>query len=572
MKPKKSYVTLAGLAALVALLLAACMDRTYDNPFVSDSGSAISAAWKTDSDGDGIADSVEAYAGNCKGTPAECLALAWDSAQASAKTRQDSTSNPIPPKDTSIAPPKDTVTVPIPPKDTFDVPIPPRDTVRDTVIAPPRTTAATGIEAEAIYIPLGVQKAHPSVSVLPRDADNHGYTLQSLDDSIVKVSGEDLVPVKPGSATIRARSDDGGFTVEFQAKVLVTDTNRYETQISVAPMQLVADAEAQAPVITWKPADVTTRGYALTSADPGIVLVVMEGDIPKCKPISAGKAEVTLKTLGKGLTAVFTVTVKAAPILTLPVLSISAADISLVLGGADVTPKASYLPESATNKAYTLKSASPGVVSVSGSQLHAVAGGSASITITSVDGPSSTFKATVSVPLESISADDLEIEVGAPNVTPAVSFIPSSASNKSYTLKSANPAVVTVSGTQLHAVAGGTATITVTSADGPKSTFNVNVPVHVKAITAPDLQLALGETSVIVPVFSPENPDNAAFTLSSDAPGKVSVSGKKVQAEQNGKAIITMVADDGGVKGTFTVMVTKKGNGGLDLTDLLPGL
>ncbi len=497
MKRKNIFALVAALVGFAALALTACLDRTYDNPFISDSGPATDPAWKMDRDGNGIADSVEAYARNCNGTPAECLSLAWENAQASAdlaaKKSQDSAATAAKAKDSSVThadtiakpiPPKDTVKTPIPPKDTVKVPIPPRDTVRDTVIVPPKAIAAIGIEAQIIYIPMGVQKARPSVSLLPRDAANQGYSLQSLDESTVKVSGVDLVPVKPGSATVRARSDDGGFTTEFQANVLVTDTNRYETEISVAPMLLVADADAQAPAITWKPADVTNRSYTLTSADPGKVLVVMEGGTPKCKPIAAGKADVTLKTLGKGLTAIFTVTVKAAQIVTHPVFSISAEDVGLALGGADVAPKVAYQPLTATNKAYTLKSGNPGVVSVSGSQLHAVGGGSATVTITSVDGPSGTFKATVTVRVQSISA--------------------------------------------------------------------------------PDLNLANGDSGVIVPVFTPANPDDSAFSMSSNTPETVSVSGNKVQALKNGKAVITLLAADGGIKGSFTVTVTKKGNGGGD--------
>ncbi|MEO6096711.1 MAG: hypothetical protein ABIW76_13825 [Fibrobacteria bacterium] len=549
-----------GLAGCAALALSACLDRNYDNPFLSDSG--VSEDWKRDLNDNGIADSVEVYAANCNGTPAECLRKALENAATQAANlntgkhgndtvppKKDSTPVVIPPKDTTpvvVPPKKDTTPVVIPPKDTTPVVIPPRDTIRDTIVVPPKVTAVTGIEAQAIYIPMGVQKARPSVTILPRDAANQGYTLQSLDETTVKVSGMDLIPVKSGSATIKARSDDGGFTVQFQANVMLTDTNRYETAVSVAPMDLVADAAAQAPVVTWTPADVSNRSYTLSSSVPGTVLVVMEGGVPKCKPIASGKADVTLTTLGKGLTAVFTVTVKPAPLLTIPVLGISAKDLGLLLGGSDLAPEVSYLPFLATNLGYTLKSDNPNVVSVSGAKLHAVSGGNANITITSLDGPSSVFKAGVTVRATAVSAADAAVLLGSPNFTPAVTFTPSSATNKTYTLKSDAPTVVSVVGTQLHAAAGGIATILLTSADGPVATFKVTVSVRATSVSAPDIALTLGTPDVTPTVaFVPTAASNKAYSLSSASPGVVSASGTQLHAVAGGTAVITVTAADG---------------------------
>jgi uncharacterized protein YjdB len=575
---------LAGCAALAfSFTVLACLDRNYDNPFLSDSDS-ISEEWKRDLNDNGIADSVEFYANNCNGTPAECLRLAIENAATQAANHgvKGDTTVVVPPKDTTvIVPPKDTTvvvppkdttvvvppkdttvvvppkdtTVVVPPKDTIVV-VPPRDTIRDTIVVPPKVTAVTGIEAQAIYIPMGVLMARPSVTILPRDAANQGYTLQSMDETTVKVSGMDLVPVKPGSATIKARSDDGGFTVQFLANVLVTDTNRYETAVSVEAMELVADAPAQAPVVTWTPTDVSNRSYALTSSDPGKVLVVMEGGVAKCKPIAAGKADVTLKTLGKGLTAVFSVTVKPAPLLTIPVLSISAQDLGLVLGGSDLAPEVTYFPLLATNRGYTLKSDNVNVVSVSGAKLHAVSGGNANITITSLDGPSSVFKAGVTVRATAVSAADAAVVLGSAKFTPVVTFTPASTTNKTYTLKSDAPTVVSVVGSQLQAVAGGTATILLTSTDGPVATFKVTVTVRATSISVADVAMALGSPDVTPVVsFVPAAATNKAYTLSSASPGVVSVSGTQLHAVSGGTSVITVTAADG-PKTTFKATVS----------------
>jgi uncharacterized protein YjdB len=197
--------------------------------------------------------------------------------------------------------------------------------------------------------------------------------------------------------------------------------------------------------------------------------------LPKCKPIAAGNADVTLRTLGKGLTAVFRVTVKPAPTLTLPVLAIGAENVTFDLGGPDQTPKVSYTPAAATRKTYTLSSDKPAVVSVTGTSLHAAAGGTARITITSADGPFGIFQATVRVRVQSVSARDLTLAPGD-SPTVEVQFQPANPDNKGFTLASADAKIVEVAGNVLQAKKKGKTTITITSEDGGKTaTFQVEV-------------------------------------------------------------------------------------------------
>ncbi|MDQ3000222.1 MAG: hypothetical protein M3Y08_03000 [Fibrobacterota bacterium] len=530
----------------VVLALGACLDRKYDNPFLSEGGSAYSDEWKKDWDGNGISDSLEYYAPGCNASPKECLRQALVSAEsarniAAAKDKargDDSSSSPArdsakpdnsqkppldtlkpvdpkkppmdsvkpsepvkPPKDSvkpsdPIKPPKDSVKhsdpvkPPVIPRDTVRDTIivnPPRDTVRDTIIViPPRDTviiappaiAVTGIQASAVHVLMGAAKAIPSVSVLPNGAKNRGYTLVSLDETTVKVSDGDLVPVKPGTAKIRARSDEGGFTADFDATVFKQDTNIYEEQVTVSEMELTVGDPPRSPDILWKPANVTHLGYTLTSSNPAAVSVVSEGGIARCKAVAAGVATLTLTTQGKGLIATFKATAKAPPILALPVLAIAADDMTLDLGAGDASPTVSFTPMLAANKSFTLSSDKPDIVSVSGTSLHAVAGGETRITLTSADGPSSSFKVTVRVPVvsvSSVSAPDLTLAAGGTAV-PAVSVLPANAGNKAYTLTSDKPKSVTVQGNGITAVKSGSAIITITAADGGiTGTFNVIV-------------------------------------------------------------------------------------------------
>jgi uncharacterized protein YjdB len=413
------------------------------------------------------------------------------------------------------------------PKDTTKPPVIIRDTVRDTVIAPPKKIAVTGITAENIYMPIGVAKARPLVTILPRTATNQDYSLQSLDASVAKVSGRELIPLKAGTARIRAKSDEGGFTAEFQATVLIQDTNRYETEVSAAAMELTEGGPAQAPSITWKPADVTQRGYSLTSANPARVQIVTEDGIPKCKPLAAGDVDVTLKTLGKGLTAKFKVTVKPAPILTFPVLGISAQAVNLDLGAPDVAPKVSYSPPNATNRTYSLQSDNPGVVSVADTLLHAAGGGTALVTITSADGPSNAFRVTVKVRVQAISYHDTTLEDGQ-EAEIAADILPANADNLKFSLASDQPGVVKAEAHRIQAKKPGVATITLTAEDGGVTgSFKVTVadkPVPPDT-TPPDsippdtTKVPPTDTTTIPPVDTTTAPPGDTTTMTGKPPG-----------------------------------------------------
>ncbi len=457
-----------------ALILTACLDRSYDNPFLS--GSDVSEDWKTDRDGNGIADSVEAYAPGCRDLPAECLRQAKAGSVIAQNLANKIGKDTVPAGVVTPAVPPIVTPITInPPLDTVQTPVAPKDTVRDTLIVTTPLITVTGIQSQAIYIPMGVSQVVPSISVLPRDAKNQGYTLQSLDGTIVKVTGTALVPVKPGVATIRALSAEGRFTSDFQATVFLKDTNRYEEKVAVAPMTLVAGDPPLAPQITWTPADVTIRGYTLVSSDSSHVLVVMQNGLPECKALAAGEANLTLKTLGKGLNAIFHVVVNPAPIVIVPVTAIAAANTVLNLGAADQLPAVTYTPSNGTNKHYRLASDQSGIVSVTVTGLHAVSGGTAHITITSVDGPSSVFDVSVRVPVASVSAPDLSLTVGQ-KTTVIVTVLPANADVRDYTLSSDTPKNVSVQGNEIAAVKNGAAIITITTLDGGKhGTFNVLV-------------------------------------------------------------------------------------------------
>lgn len=156
-------------------------------------------------------------------------------------------------------------------------------------------------------------------------------------------------------------------------------------------------------------------------------------------------------------------------------VTITPAAVTLGVGATQqLTP--TVAPANATNKTVSYSSNNTGVATVNSAGLvTAIAQGSAVITVTTQDGAKTATTAitvnssNVAVTSVSLSPTTATLAVGATQqLTPTV--LPSNATNKSVSYASNNTGVATVNSSGLvTAVANGTATITVTTADGNKT-------------------------------------------------------------------------------------------------------
>ena len=142
-------------------------------------------------------------------------------------------------------------------------------------------------------------------------------------------------------------------------------------------------------------------------------------------------------------------------------------------GTAQLT--ATVLPETATNRNVTWSSNAPGVATVNSSgKVTAVSAGTATITVTTADGgykdtcPVTVTAATVPVTGVTLSQTQASLYYNrTPNtLTLTATVAPDNATNKAVTWTSSDTSVATVENGVVTAVAPGTATITVTTADG----------------------------------------------------------------------------------------------------------
>ena len=135
---------------------------------------------------------------------------------------------------------------------------------------------------------------------------------------------------------------------------------------------------------------------------------------------------------------------------------------------------------------------------------------------------------------------------------------PEDATNKNVTWSSDNADVATVDNGTVTAVSAGTATITVTTADGSKTAtciVTVTVPVTGVTLEPTSLSLFTGDTAPLTATVQPSDATNQNVTWSSDKPEVATVDNGKVTAVGAGEATITATA--GGITATCVVHVRK---------------
>lgn len=173
----------------------------------------------------------------------------------------------------------------------------------------------------------------------------------------------------------------------------------------------------------------------------------------------------------------------------------------------------------------------------------------------------------ISVSVAGVSLDKTEIVlVEGSNQTLTATVEPTNATNKGVTWSSSNNEIATVNNGVVTAVKEGTATITVTTAEGGKTatckvTVNVTVnapqTVPVTGVTLDETELTLEKdgSQTLTATVAPTNATNKDVTWSSSNPEVATVEGGKVTAVSEGTATITAKA--GEQTATCTVTVTK---------------
>ena len=333
------------------------------------------------------------------------------------------------------------------------------------------------------------------LQVIPDNADGVNLTWSSNNEDVAKVSYGTVTGLNAGDAEITVTDAETGISATIKLSVVSADPDAetvHVTGISLDSTEVtLTPGESVQLTATIEPEDADLNTVVWLTSNSRVATVV-NGEITAA---STGTAVITVKTVDGGFEATCTVTVRPPEQDTKPTprpepqptpqppspqepvtvnvtgVKLSSSTLALTVGEKS-TLKAEITPSNATNTGVRWTSSNPKAVTVENGIVSAIGAGTSVLTVTTVDGSyTATCSVTVSEPTVSVtsvtlSSNSLTLAVGSsaqlvPNVAPA------DATNKDVTWITSNAGVASVTANgEVKAVSAGTATITVTTADG----------------------------------------------------------------------------------------------------------
>ena len=371
------------------------------------------------------------------------------------------------------------------------------------------------------------------------------------------------------NGTVDTLQADANVTVSGNGDIK-KQTGSGQISVSVAGVSLdkteivLVEGSSEKLTATVEPTNATNKNVTWSSDHEAIATVDQNGTVTARR---GGQATITVTTADGSKTATCTVRVRIQ--IGEPVQSVGLNKTELALEvGKTGTLEAKVEPSDATNKNVTWSSSNSEVATVDNGVVTAVSAGEAIITVTTEDGAkTATCKVTVNapqtVPVTGVTLDkaELTLEKGSTGTLTAT-VAPQNATNNTVTWSSSNPEFVTVANGTVTAVSAGTATITVTTADGNhKATCTVTVIPKTVQVSGIQVQgsasVYVGGSTKLTATVTPTNATNQKVTWDSNNESVATVgTDGTVTAVSAGTATITATAQDGsGISGSFVVTV-----------------
>jgi len=353
-----------------------------------------------------------------------------------------------------------------------------------------------------------------------------GWTLNGLNFSVL-VQGSAGGNVGGGSGS----SENVNVTYVVMDKTNVSLIVGNSTTIGA----MVTPDEATDKTLTWSSSDTS-------------VAVIRYGIITA---VGKGTATITA-TSSNGKKATCTVTVYQV----VSEITLNKNEITLEKNGSE-TLTATILPTDADDKTLTWKSSNPNVATVQNGVITAVGKGTATITATSANGKTATCTVTVIVTVTNVVLDkeSHNMAVGDELVLHAT-VNPTDATDPSVRWSSSDEGVATVDAQgKITAVSAGTATITVTTANGLTDTCTITVASVAINLNETALQIMEGNSQALTAIFTPAYTMNQDVIWSSSDTSIATVENGVITAVKPGTVTITATAVAGGSSATCTVTV-----------------
>ena len=335
----------------------------------------------------------------------------------------------------------------------------------------PKAVTGVTLDKETLEIAVGGSSVLKA-TVAPEDATNKEIEWTSSENSVATVDGGIVTGVAAGTATITAKTKDGGF--EATCAVTVKANTIAVTGVTLSPSgtKTVALNETLTFTATVAPTNATNKDVIWTSSNPSVATIA-DGAVTLIAP---GETTITVTTVDGSFTGTCTVTVTnimASQIIIDNALSMYVGDekqITLEINPAGASQTATW------------SSSAQDVATVDASgKVTALKQGTARITATTTDGTvlSATCDVTVSnvaVTAVALDATSKVIRLGN-TVTLTATVSPANATNKEVVWSSSKTDYATVSDGVVTAIAVGSTTISVASADDAYKKANCSVEV-----------------------------------------------------------------------------------------------
>ena len=389
-------------------------------------------------------------------------------------------------------------------------------------------------------------------SVEPSTATSKGVTWYSSNEKVATVNSRGIViGVAPGTATITALTDEGGYSDTCTVTVYVAQSGVKINSDKVT----VAKGSKTVLTATITPANATDQKLTWSSDNTNVATVNQAGQV---NGIAKGSAVITVKTEDGKLKD--TCLVEVVQLATSLKLDYTTLQLDV---GKTKTLTATMKPKSASNLKVKWSSSDKSVATVDGKgKVTGIKAGTATIKVVSGDkNVSTTCKVTVIQRVTSIKFKESTptVKVGKTKRL-AVTTLPLTASETAFTWTTSNKKIAKVSKTgKVRGIKPGTVTITVTNADGSakaKCRLSVLQGVTGMKFDKSALTVAKGKNATLKANIEPSNAADkkVIWTSSNNDVATVNANGV-ITAKAVGYAVITGKTNDGAFTDTCRVNV-----------------
>ena len=403
----------------------------------------------------------------------------------------------------------------------------------------------------------------------PWDATDQNLVWSSSDESVAMVSTEDgrnavIKAVKAGEATITATASNG-----ISASCVVRVEKRFVDVWGIYLNQdnlNMTEGDSATLTATIDPADATDQTINWSSSDESLAVVNADGAEATVTALAPGYVEI-YASASNGMTATCHINVEAR-FIEVTAISLDQSELNLTEGDT-AWLNATVSPDDATDRTLIWTSSDESVVRVSeNGEVTAVAPGNATVTVTSSNGMTASCSVTVIakvIAVTEVVLDNTSLEMTEGDTVSLTATVnPADATDKTLTWTSSDASVASVSENgEVQALKAGTATITVSSANGKTATCVVTVAKKIIEVTSVSLdqtklELTEGDIATLTATVNPSDATDKTLTWTSSDTSVASVSANgEVKALKTGTAIIT-VSSANGKTATCVVTVAKK--------------